>query len=127
EYLDSFLEQEPSPGIEYEYTLAKQLLPTVTVDEVSALAKTLLSEDGRVILATSPHKLGIAVPTEAELTSALKAVESAPVTPWKDTTTTRELVEHKPEPAAVTSRRTVDSVGLTIVTFANGVEAWLKP
>ena len=127
EYLDYFLEQEPSPGIGYEYKLVQQLLPTVTVDEVSALAKTLLSEDGRVILATSPQKPGIKVPTEAELTAALKAVESAPVTPWKDTTTTRELVEHKPEPAAITSRRTVDSVGLTIVKFANGVEAWLKP
>jgi len=127
EYLDYFLEQEPSPGIDYEYRLVQQLLPTITLDEVSALAKTLLSEDGRVILATSPEKPGIKVPTEADLKAALKSVESTPVTPWKDTTTTRALVEHKPEPAAIVSRRTVDSVGLTIVKFANGVEAWLKP
>jgi zinc protease len=36
-------------------------------------------------------------------------------------------VEVKPEPAAITSTRKVDEIGLTIVTFANGVEAWLKP
>jgi zinc protease len=127
EYLDYFLEGEPSPGIAYEYKIVQQVLPTITLDEVSALAKTLLSEDGRVILATSPQKAGIKIPTEAELTSALKTVESTPVTAWHDTTTTREIVERKPEPAAVTSRRTVDAVGLTIVKFANGVEAWLKP
>ena len=40
---------------------------------------------------------------------------------------TRELVEAKPAPAAITSRREVPGVGVTIVRFANGVEAWLKP
>ena len=49
------------------------------------------------------------------------------MTPWNDTTSTRELIEHKPEPAAVTTTRKVDEIGLTIVRFANGVEAWLKP
>jgi zinc protease len=127
EYLDYFLENEPSPGIAFEYKIAQQLLPTITLAEVSALARTLLSEDGRVILATSPEKPGIKVPSEAELKAALKTVESTPVTAWTDTTTTRAIVEHVPEPAAVTSRRTVDAIGLTIVKFANGVEAWLKP
>jgi len=127
EYLDYFLEDEPSPGIAYEYTLVQQLLPTITLDEVSALARTLLSEDGRVILATSPQKPGIPVPTEAELKGALASAASTTVTAWKDTTATRELADFKPAPAAIASRRTVDSVGLTIVTFANGVEAWLKP
>ena len=126
EYLDYFLEDEPSPGIAYEYTLVQQLLPTITLEEVSALAKTLLSEDGRVILATSPQKAGIPVPTEAQLKGALASAAHG-VTAWTDTTTTRELVEHKPEPAAIASTRKVDAVGLTIVKFANGVEAWLKP
>ncbi|HEY2434706.1 MAG TPA: insulinase family protein [Vicinamibacterales bacterium] len=127
EYLDDFLEREPSPGIAYEYRLVQQLLPTVTVGEVSALAKTLLAEDGRVILATSPQKAGITVPAEAELKRALSAAESTTVAAWNDTTSTRELVPHPPEPAAITARRTVEAVGLTVVTFANGVEAWLKP
>ena len=47
--------------------------------------------------------------------------------PWNETTVTRELVETKPAPAAITSRREVPGVGVTIVRFANGVEAWLKP
>src|SRR4029450_12940888 len=65
EDLDYFPEDEPSPGIAYEFKLVQQLLPTITLQEVTALAKTLLSEDGRVILATSPQKPGIKVPAGA--------------------------------------------------------------
>ena len=127
EYLNHFLEGEPSPGIEYEYRLVQQLLPGITPAEVSASGKGLLAGDSRVVLATSPQKPGIKVPTDAELKAAIAAVDSTPVTPWNDTSSTRELIERKPEPAAIASTRKVDEVGLTIVRFANGVEAWLKP
>src|SRR5262249_33643881 len=70
---------------------------------------------------------GTNVPTEADLKGALASAAWTAVTTWTDTTTTRELVEHKPEPAAIAATRKVDAVGLTIVKFANGVEAWLKP
>jgi zinc protease len=127
EYLNHFLEGEPSPGIEYEYKLVQRLLPGITAAEVTALGQSLLGDESRVILATSPQKADVPVPSEDELKKALAAAEAAAVTPWHDTTSTRELIERKPEPAAVVSTRKVDAVGLTIVRFANGVEAWLKP
>jgi zinc protease len=127
EYLSHFLEREPSPGIEYEYRLVQQVLPGITAVETAALGKSLLGEDARVVLATSPQKPDVKIPTEEDLKAALRAVDTTSVTPWNDTTTTREIVEHKPEPAAIVSTHTVDAIGLTVVTFANGVEAWLKP
>jgi hypothetical protein len=86
EYVRHFLEGEPAPGIEYEYKLVQQLLPGITAEEITALGKILLADDSRVVLATSPQKPGIKVPTEEELKTALATVESTPVTPWKDTT-----------------------------------------
>ena len=59
EYLNFFLEDEPSPGIAYEYRLVQQLLPTVTTAEVSTFVRTLLGDDSRVLLATSPQKAGV--------------------------------------------------------------------
>src|SRR6185369_3177721 len=76
EYLNHFLQGEPSPGIEYEYKLVQQLLPGITAAEVTALGKTLLAGDSRVILATSPQKADIKVPTEAELKATLATVEA---------------------------------------------------
>ncbi len=127
EYLNHFLEGEPSPGIAYEYKLVQQLLPGITAAEVTALGKSLLADDSRVVLATSPQKADVPVPSEEDLKKALAAAEATAVTPWNDTTATRELLEHKPEPAAIVSTRKIDEVGLTIVKLANGVEAWLKP
>jgi len=127
EYISYFLNGEPSPGIEYEYKLVQQLLPTITDADVSTLARTLLGDDSRVILATMPQKAGLKVPTDADLQAALKAATTVRVTPWTDTGATRPLLENPPEAAEVTSRRTLDAVGVTIVRFSNGVEAWLKP
>lgn len=127
EYLNFFLEEEPSPGIAYEHRLVQQLLPTVTTAEVSAFVRTRLGDDSRVLLATSPQKAGVSVPSESDLQATLAAADQVAVTPWNETTVTRELVESRPTPAATSSRREVPGVGVTIVRFANGTEAWLKP
>jgi zinc protease len=127
EYLSYFLIDEPSPGIEYEYRLVQQLIPSITEADVSAMAKSLLGDDSRVILAVSPQKPGIKIPTEAELQAAIKSAAAVRVTPWTDTSVTRALLENVPSPAAVTSRRSLDDLGITVVKLANGVEAWLKP
>ena len=127
EYVRVFLNAEPSPGIAYEYRLVKQVLPTIASEEVSAMAKQLLSDDSRVILATSPQKPGIKVPTDAELHDAMASANAIRVTPWTDTTATRNLLEHAPTAGAIANRRSIDDLGITIVRFANGVEAWLKP
>src|SRR5204862_4865267 len=49
EYLNFFLEEEPSPGIAYEYRLVQQLLPAITTAEVSTYARTLIGDDSRVL------------------------------------------------------------------------------
>jgi zinc protease len=127
EYVNYFLEDEPSPGIEYEYRLVKQLLPTITEADASTMARSLLGDDSRVILATSPQKNGIKVPSDSELQAALTRATATRVTAWTDTATTRPLMERAPAAGTVTSRRALDDLGVTIVRLSNGVEAWLKP
>ena len=56
EYLDNFLDQEPSPGIAYEYRLLQQVLPGIAATEVSGLAANLFADDSRVVLITAPQK-----------------------------------------------------------------------
>jgi zinc protease len=127
ECLDYFLEDEPTPGIAYEYALVQQVLPGIAPVDTSAMAQSLLADASRVVLAVSPQKPGIRIPTDVELQAALTSAERTAVTAWNDTTTTRELMDRKPALAAVQSRRALDNLGVTIVRFANGVEAWLKP
>ena len=127
EYLSYFLTDEPSPGIEYEYRLVQQLLPTITAAEASALVKSRLENGGEVVLATAPQKQDVKVPTDSDLQAALRSADNVAVTAWNDTAASTGLMDHPPTPGTVRSRRTLDDVGVTVVTLSNGVEAWLKP
>ena len=127
ELLSLFLQNEPAPGIAYEYELAKELVPTITTSDVAEAMRRLMKDEGKVILVTAPQKDTVKPPADSVMLKALASAEATSVTPWSDTSTTRELVENKPKPAAVTSRRELAEVGITVVKFANGVEAWLKP
>lgn len=127
EYVNHFLLGEPSPGIEYEHRLAQQVVSAITAVEVADTARTLFAGGSRVVLAVAPQKLEVKALTEADLRAALEAADSVVVTPWNDRITTRELMEDIPDPGEVVDRREIPALGVTIVRFRNGVEAWLKP
>ena len=127
EYVALFLSAEPSPGIEYEYRLVQQVMPTISLDEISTLVRSRLDVQSRVVLATAPEKSGVPKPSEAELRAALRAADAQPLTAWADETGAAELLKNKPKPGTVTARRELPDLGVTIVRFDNGVEAWLKP
>ena len=127
EYVSHFLQGEPSPGIEFEYRLVKSLLPGIAAPDVAGAARAMLGDESRVILAVSPSKSGLAVPSEAEPPEALSRADAVAVTRWNDTTSAAALMERLPEPGAVRDRREIPELGVTVVRFANLVEAWLKP
>jgi zinc protease len=127
EYLNHFLTEEPSPGIDWEFRLASGVLPGISLDEVTTTARRRLASTSRVLLAVSPEKPGLAQPSEGDLRAALAAAETAAITPWTEATLTRRLMEKTPAPGTVQSTRELPGLGVTVVRFSNGVEAWLKP
>lgn len=127
EYVAYFLNDEPSPGIEYEYGLVKQAMPDITLEEVTARFRERLASPSRVVLATAPDKAGAKPPSEDEIRLALRVADARPVTAWTDGADVKELLAKKPTLGTVTARRELADLGVTIVTFSNGVEAWLKP
>lgn len=127
EYVRHFLEQEPIPGIEFEYRIASTYLPTVTAAEVSALAKGLITDENRVVLGVAPEKKETPPPSPDMLRAAITRAAAAPVEPWADATSGRALVEKAPPAGTVASRREVAEIGATVLTLSNGVEVWLKP
>jgi zinc protease len=127
EYVNHFLEDEPSPGIDYERRLVQSLLPGIAATDVTAAAKELFGDASRVVLAVSPQKQGLAVPTEAELRSTVAGAEKVAVTAWNDASATRELIAREPDAGVVKDRRELPELGVTVVRFGNGVEGWFKP
>src|SRR5262249_58279238 len=75
----------------------------------------------------SAQQEGLTPLSQADLQNAIGEGDKAAVTPWSDGTTNRALVDKVPDPARVESQREIADIGVTVVKFANGVEAWLKP
>ncbi|HUQ87104.1 MAG TPA: insulinase family protein [Vicinamibacterales bacterium] len=127
EYVRHFLQKEPIPGMAIEYRIAQTYLPTITGDEISALAKELITEENRVVLGVAPEKKEVPPPAADTMRAAINRAATAPVERWAEATAGRELVEKPPAAGKVASRRTVPEIGATVLKLSNGVEVWLKP
>jgi zinc protease len=121
------LDGEPAPGIARELELVRTFLPGIATSEVSALVRTLITDDRRVVIATFPEKNGVRATTEAGLREALRAGATASVEPWRDEIAGRELLATRPTPGTIRARREIVELGVTVLTLSNGVEVWLKP
>ena len=126
-YVDAFLENEPVVSPQTQLALAQQLVPTVTLDEVNAVAQTLLAAQDRVVLVQAPQRDGVEVPTEAELRAVLAGVASEELTAYEDATVDEPLVPTAPTAGQITSETTDADLGTTTWTLSNGATVVLKP
>jgi zinc protease len=127
ELVQDVLDGEPSIGIESSVRIEQALLPQVTLAEINALADTLISTRNRAVLASGPEKPGVTMPDEAEVRASLARAAAAKPGAWVDRVAGSTLMTKLPAPGHVRAARTIPELGVTVVTFANGVEAWLKP
>lgn len=126
EYKRAFLQNEPIPGIEVEYNLVKAALPTITIDQVNALSKNLITDDNRMVLVLGPE--GQQYPTVEGLVAAFDAVEKdQTIQPYKDEMSVTELMKQAPAPGKVVSEKKYGKAGVTEWTLSNGAKVVLKP
>lgn len=126
EFIRSFTQGEPIPGIAYEYGLARRFLPEITLADVNSLARDWIPERNRVVSVTAPRKVGVAVPTETSLAAVIKEAGAAALTAYVDTVSATPLLEPLPKPGSVANRASRPS-GVTEWTLSNGVRVVLQP
>jgi zinc protease len=120
--------REPVAGIAYEHQLYQRLLPSITLDEINALAKDWVPDGNRVITVSAPQKPDFKVPGEAQLASvATAAAGRKDITAYVDTVDAAPLLEPLPAPGSVVNRSVREAFGITEWQLANGVKVILKP
>lgn len=127
EYSRNFLEQEPIPGIAYEFAMYNRYLPTITLEEINALAHRWITEDNRVVMVNMPEKPDLPVPTEQELAAVFDRIDTMTIAPYEDIALDQPLVSQSPEPSAVVAEQYIEPLDITHWTLANGVEVLVKP
>lgn len=127
EYVSSFLQGEPVTSAEFDYQFGKQVLPTITLAEVNAVAKRTTTPDNRAVIITGPARDDAKYPTRAEILLLLKEAETAKLTPYTEKVTTEPLIKDLPATARVVDERRDDKFGITYWTLSNNVKVVLKP
>jgi zinc protease len=127
ELINNYLQQEPVAGIEYEYKLVQQLVPTITLGDVNKLASNWITDDNRIILAESPIKDGVKIPTRADLLAVFDRAAKAKVTAYTENLSSGALVEKAPAAGKIVSSRVIPSVNLTEWKLSNGARVLIKP
>ena len=127
EYSRNYLEGEPIPGIVYEHELYKRFLPTITLEELNALARTWSPEQSRVVMVTAPDKTGLTPPTETALRATIAGAAGKATTAYDDGSTTAPLMAALPMPGRIVATNTRPTVGITEWTLSNGTKVVLKP
>jgi zinc protease len=127
EYVRAFLEDEPIPGIAYEYALVRRFLPEIGLEEVNRLGKDWIRDRDRVILASVPGEPAVDEVPEEALLAAFARAGTGPVEPWEEGPGEAPLLAGLPSPGAVVSEARVEAVGVTEWRLSNGARVLLKP
>ena len=90
QFIRNLMQQEPIPGIAYEYALVRRFMPEITLADVNSLARDWVPDRNRVIAVAAPKKDGVPVPTDAVRNVALM-VPNATASPASTPTSCRLL------------------------------------
>ena len=127
EYINNFLNDEPIPGIEWEYNFIKQNLPFFTIEQLNEIAKNYITDENLIVTITGPDKEGVNIPTEQEVRETLANAKTMEIEAPKEEKIDSRLVKKDPKAGKIKKEHKNSSLGTTEWTLSNGVKVIIKP
>ncbi|MDR1584589.1 MAG: insulinase family protein [Prevotellaceae bacterium] len=127
EYVRHYLDDEPVPGIEWEYQTLQLLLPQLSLDMVNQLAKTYITDENLIISFTAPDKESLQLPGKDEILAAVKSVNGLELTAKEEEDVSKPLIEQTPKAGKIKKVTQNNSLGTTEWLLSNNVKVVFKP
>lgn len=125
--VQNFLEETPIIEPEKELEMVRKLDKTVTIDDVNALAKTIITNQNQVVTMFGPDKNTFKMPTNSSIENAILKAQKQHYTPYKtQNTLTERLITKLPKPGSIRFERTY-KYGYTEFTLSNGLKVYVRP
>lgn len=126
EYVSHFVDNEPIPSIEDEYTFMSNIIPMLPVDALNSILPQLITPDNRVLLALVPEKDGFKMPTKADFEAIIAKVDAEEIEPYQDVVKSEPLIPQLPAPGKVVSVNDLPQWGAKEIILSNGVRVVVK-
>lgn len=127
EYVRSFVDNEPIPGIEFEKQIMDVLSYNIPLQAINQMFPELVTDDNRVVIVMMPDAEGYVIPADADVTAALEAVDGEEIEPYRDEVKTDPLIPALPAPGKIASEQHLDTWDATELTLGNGIKVVVKP
>ena len=125
ECIRHYLDGAPLAGEEWEYQMAQQILPMLSVDVLNQIAGQLVTDENLIISFQAP--IEAVLPTEAEAVDLLAAVKNEEIEAPVEEAIRENLVEVAPKAGKIKKVTTNQTLGTTEWTLSNGVRVVIKP
>ncbi|MDP4292671.1 MAG: insulinase family protein, partial [Bacteroidota bacterium] len=125
ECVQLFLNNEPMPGIEYEYDLVNKVLPDIPLDAINKTAQSFVIDTNVVFTVMGPKKEGVTIPEKDRVLKIWDEVKNEKITPYVDVVADKPLIEKKPVAGKVIKTEQ-KPFGYSEWILSNGVKVLLK-
>ncbi len=126
EYVSHFLEQEPIPGIQFEFDFFQKIASTIRVEEINALATQWITDENRVVILMGVDKEGVSLPSEEDILTTIDQIDLDAIEPYDDAVSDAPLIDNLPAAGAVVSTTSNETVDVQELTLANRVKIVVK-
>jgi zinc protease len=125
--VDHFLNGNPVASAEWRHGSVSTMLPTITLEEVNAMARQLITTKNRVVILAGQEKAGVTFPTKSEVTAMVENVRNQEVSPYTEEVDLLPIVPTPPKPGKVAATNMVAGMKLIEWTMSNGAKVVIFP
>ncbi|MBL1408240.1 insulinase family protein [Sphingobacterium sp. C459-1T] len=127
EYVQVFLKDKASPGIDYLYNYYKKNISNISLEEVNALISKFDFSVNRDIFIVAPEREKDNLPKEDTVLAWISDIQQENLTTYEDGDYSGSMVENLPVAGKVIKETIRKEVGITEWQLSNGVKVILKP
>jgi zinc protease len=125
-YINHFLEGNFAEGEAWKYEFYKEILPTISLQEINDLAKLLVRNENRVIIVTAPEAEKGNLPSEENILALFEEVDNMILSPYEEKLLAENLIENLPQPGKIKEISMIEPIDVSEITLSNGVKVFVK-
>ena len=123
--VDNFLEGEPLLSVDFKLQNTQQLDREVTLAEVNAAVKELITDKNQVVVMYAPDKEGFEIPSEQQVEQVILAAQQQAYAPYAEQQLAESLISSLPKAGTILSEKPYRH-GFTEITLSNGMKVYTK-
>lgn len=93
DYKSNYIDGEPMTSIDFDWEFAQKIVPTISVEEVSAKAKQWMTPENRVLVVMGPDKPEAKHLSKEQALTIMSEVENSKVEPYADQVVSTDLIK----------------------------------